>query len=43
MKKANLMQNIPGFGMGQRDSRLDVRSATRPGRGGDLNALNALK
>lgn len=43
MKKQTLMQNIPGFGTSQRDSRLDVRSAVRPNKGGDLNVLNALK
>ena len=37
------MQNIPGFGSSQRDSRLDVRSAVRPNKGSDLNVLNALK
>lgn len=37
------MQSIPGFGTSQRESRLDVRSAVRPSKGGDLNMLNALK
>lgn len=37
------MQNIPGFGAPNRDSRLEVRSAVRTQRPGDLNALTALK
>ena len=42
-KKHSLMQNIPGFGANNRDSRLEVRSAVRTQRAGDLNALTALK
>jgi hypothetical protein len=38
-KKHALMNNIPGFGAGHRDSRLDVKSAVRPSRVNELNAL----